>query len=147
MNRETCRSVDRLVSDGQTRLTRQTELVHSGETRNARCLLHLADSRLLRDRVPHRPLKQYDAFLEACERAAAHAREAGLPYQLQPGLGAAGQISSGQTVSGTLCYEIASDDASSLRLSGVAPVGGPERACLVRAPLEAGDLFPSSGIE
>jgi hypothetical protein len=38
----------------------------------------------------------------------------------QPAAHSGGNLSMGQTVTGSLCYEISSDDASSLRLMGVA---------------------------
>jgi hypothetical protein len=41
-------------------------------------------------------------------------------------LGSAGTLITGQTLKGTLCYEIASNGANSLRLMGVTPPGGPE---------------------
>jgi hypothetical protein len=41
-----------------------------------------------------------------------------------PDLGEPGYIDLGQTVTGNICYEIASDDASTLLLSGLVAVGG-----------------------
>jgi hypothetical protein len=43
----------------------------------------------------------------------------------QPDADSGGQLAKGQTVTGNLCYEIASDDASTLRLLGIAI--GPSR--------------------
>lgn len=45
----------------------------------------------------------------------------------QPDLGDTGHISGGQTVTANLCYEIPSQDASTIRLSGEAVPGGLER--------------------
>jgi hypothetical protein len=41
----------------------------------------------------------------------------------QPDLGTVGQVSSGSTVTGNLCYEIATNDAATLMLTGFAPTG------------------------
>jgi hypothetical protein len=45
----------------------------------------------------------------------------------QPDADSGGQLAKGQTVTGNLCYEIASDDAATLRLLGLAAgTGGPQ---------------------
>jgi hypothetical protein len=41
----------------------------------------------------------------------------------QPDLGTVGQVSSGATVTGNLCYEIATNDAATLMLTGYVPTG------------------------
>lgn len=66
-----------------------------------------------------------DSFLNALSQLGAEGEVSGLyPPDFceppQPDADSGGQLVTGQTVTGNLCYEIASDDASTLRLMGVA---------------------------
>jgi hypothetical protein len=45
----------------------------------------------------------------------------------QPDLGAVGQVSDGQSVTGNLCYEIASNDAATLMVTGYVETGTNDR--------------------
>lgn len=66
-----------------------------------------------------------DSFLYALSQLGAQGEVSGLyPPDFceppQPDADSGGQLAKGQTVTGNLCYEIASDDASTLRLLGLA---------------------------
>jgi hypothetical protein len=72
-----------------------------------------------------------DSFLYGLSQLGAQGEVSGLyPPDFcdppQPDADSGGQLAKGQTVTGNLCYEIASDDASTLRLLGLAAgTGGP----------------------